>query len=74
MGAFALSSHATFQPGKLGKFVENRSYLGLENRQVDPNRVPDLHQVDPEILVHEDVSHTNDIGPGNIRMLIPQRI
>jgi len=63
MGAFASGPYATFQPGKLGKFVENRSYLGLENRQVDP-----------EILVHEDVSHTDDIRLGNIRALIPQRI
>lgn len=44
--------------------------LLLQPRKILVCGIPDLIEIDPEVLVNKKMSHGNDIFPGNLRVLV----
>ena len=56
------------------EIFEDHLNIGLQNRKIDICSVPNLLQIDPKIVVDENVSHSYDVGPGDIGMFFLQGI
>jgi hypothetical protein len=50
------------------QFLSDYVQSFLQFVQVSLNNLPDFLKVDAEILVSEDITHGNDLGPGNLRV------